>query len=239
MTGVPSVGLVVPPAEGKVPADAAVLYPHSPRFVARGLGLVDMAPHDYDRALGNLDTAVAGLLDSGAEAVSLMGTSLSFYRGEAGHAELLRRLDSLTGGLPVSTMATAVVRALSTLGARDIAVGSAYTGEVAARLAEFLTGKGFRVLAREELAITRIDALSGVGTQRLGTLTARLLTAAPSADAVLLSCGGLDTLDVIPSLERRYGLPVVASSPAGLWDAAGLVASGTRGRHDSALFLTT
>ncbi|ASR35344.1 hypothetical protein BAY61_10445 [Prauserella marina] len=235
---VPTVGLVVPPAAGKVPADAAVLYPHSPRFVARGLGLVDMAPHDYDRALGNLDDAVEGLLRAGASAVSLMGTSLSFYRGEAGHADVLRRLDSLTGGLPVSTMAAAVVRALRLLGARDIAVGSAYTGEVATRLAAFLTGEGFRVLAREELAITRIDALSGVGAERLGTLTASLLTAAPSADAVLLSCGGLDTLGVIPSLEHRYGLPVVASSPAGLWDAAGLVAPGVRGRHDSRLFAT-
>ena len=125
--GTPTVGLVVPPAHGRVPADAGALYPEGVRFVAGGLGLRTMTPADYARALTSLDGVVHGLVAGGAEAVSLMGTSL-------------------------------------------------------------------------------------------------------------LSCGGLDTLTVIPDLEDRWGLPVVSSSQAGFWDAVQLVRPGIRADHPGLLF---
>ena len=41
---------------------------------------------------------------------------------------------------------------------------------------------------------------------------------APHADGLLLSCGGLRTLDLLAPLQARCEQPVVASSPAGFWD---------------------
>jgi maleate cis-trans isomerase len=37
------------------------------------------------------------------------------------------------------------------------------------------------------------------------------------ADGVLISCGGLRTFEVIETLERDLGLPVVTSNQAALW----------------------
>ena len=42
------------------------------------------------------------------------------------------------------------------------------------------------------------------------------------ADGVLISCGGLQTFEVIETLERDLGLPVVTSNQAALWAGLGM-----------------
>jgi maleate cis-trans isomerase len=102
-----------------------------------------------------------------------MGTSLSFFRGAGAHAELLERLRTAAGGLPVSTMAAAVVRALHHLGVSRVAVGAAYTGQATDRLVEFLGAHDVEVVAHAELHLTHIDRLDGVDTAALAELTQR------------------------------------------------------------------
>jgi arylmalonate decarboxylase len=46
---------------------------------------------------------------------------------------------------------------------------------------------------------------------------------APKADSLLVSCGGLRTLELIAPLEKRTGVPVISSMPHGLWAGARLV----------------
>lgn len=231
-----TVGLVVPPAHGRVPADGPALYPSRVKFVAAGLGLESMTPASYARALGRLEEAVDDLLAQGAEAVSLMGTSLAFHQGPAAHEALLERLRAVAGKRPVSTMAAAVLRALRHLGASRVAVGAAYTAAVTDRLVEFLRAHDIDVVAREELGVTRIDRLDGIDTSSIIELGDRLLTVARTPDAVLLSCGGLNTLDAIPAIERRWGVPAVSSSQAGFWDVVRLTRPNARSGHPSALF---
>ena len=45
----------------------------------------------------------------------------------------------------------------------------------------------------------------------------------PEADGIVISCGGLKTLELARPLEARHGLPVVSSTPAALWSAVRLV----------------
>ena len=40
---------------------------------------------------------------------------------------------------------------------------------------------------------------------------------------MLISCGGLKTLQVGKTIEDKYGLPVVSSTPAAFWAAMRLV----------------
>lgn len=235
-TGTPTIGLVVPPSAGAVPDDAAVLFPAGVEFVAAGLGLEAMAPEDYARSLGGLEDAVGRLVEAGADAVSLMGTSLSFYLGADAHRALLDRLRSAAGGRPTSTMALAVVRALRAVGARRVAVLSAYTGTVADALDRFLAQMDVGVVSAGRLDITAVDRLADVGTGTLVERGSRLLLESPAVDALLLSCGGLDTLDALLELEERWQLPVVSSSQAGFWDAVGLIEDAPRSAHPSRLF---
>lgn len=219
----PMIGMVVPPATAVVPPEARLLYPDGIRFAARGLSLEEMTPPAYARALHNLDASVQELVDAGADAISLMGTSISFFMGRTGHDEIHARLAGLAGGLPTSTMALAVVRALNSVGARRIVIGSPYIDSVSDALATYLTEMGFRVLATRNLGIKGIARVRSLTDHDLVSLGDDLLSAEKTADALLLSCGALRTQGATDVLQRRFNVPVISSSQAGCWDAVRLV----------------
>jgi arylmalonate decarboxylase len=59
--------------------------------------------------------------------------------------------------------------------------------------------------------------------QDIIALAGRVSARAKGAEALLISCGGLRTLDVGKTIEDKYGLPVVSSTPAAFWAALRLV----------------
>lgn len=216
----PIIGMIVPPAAGLVPADGARLYPGLP-FIASGLGLGSVTPEGYDAVIESVVAHAGRLKDQGAAVISLMGTSLSFYRGAAFNTALTQAMSEATG-LPCTTMSTAVLNGMRVLGLRRVALATAYIDDVNERLAAFLAEEGMESTACRSLGITGVDAMARVGTETLVDLCVRAIEAAPDSDGILLSCGGLLTLDAIPEVERRLGVPVVSSSPAGFWDAVRL-----------------
>ena len=223
----PTIGLVVPPAAGEVPSDAARLYGQRVRFIARGVGIAAVSPDGFDPVMDTLVERARELRDAGAQAISLMGTSISFYRGAAFTEELRAAMQQATG-LPCTTMSHAIVRALRALGIRRVAVATSYIDALNDRLVEYLHGAGFEVTAIRGLSVTGVKEVGEVSTRTLVDLSMAVHAKDPSADGVFISCGGLITLDAIAELEARLGKPVTSSSTAGFWDVmrlAGLDAS--------------
>lgn len=228
------IGLIVPPAHGQVPNDASTLFPQVD-FCATGMSIREMTEASFAAALPRLESAVSDLIADGASAISLMGTSLTFFRGRAGNEQLLERLEAVAEGRPCSTMATAVVRALREVDARRVSVLSAYSPDMVRRLNSFLAEHGIKVVAEDHLGIDRIDSLSSVTTDLLSERGARLLESAPHSEALVVSCGGLDTLEAILAIEAVSDAPVVSSSQAGLWDIVGRAGLVTASPHASRL----
>ena len=194
--------------------------PEGVRFAARGLALKRMAMDDYATAAERVRALARALhREEGAQALSLMGTSLSFFRGGRFNDELVEIMQDETG-LPATTMSNSVRDALRALGARRIAVGTAYTGEVNERLRRFLEASGFElasligmdIVSVEEVQATRPEDVTAIGSKAVEAATGEV-------DAVFVSCGGLPALHLADALEDRLGLPVVASSTAGVWGA--------------------
>jgi arylmalonate decarboxylase len=229
-----TIGLIVPPAHGEVPTDGARLYP-GVRFLARGLGLPEVSPRGYDRVVDAVVDHARALHEAGASAVSLMGTSLSFYRGPAFTDELRDAMQAATG-VPCTTMSHAVVRALRALSIRRVAVATAYIDEVNALLVAYLASQGFETTAIRGLAITGVRAVGEVPPATLLALADAVFAEDSSADGVLVSCGGLHTLDVLAPLESRLGVPAVSSSPAGFRDVVMLAGGDPRADGFGRLF---
>ena len=141
------IGLVMPTAADEIPAEGPIMYP-GVGFVSRGVHLRSLTPAGYDDAVARIVPAAEHLAALGADAIMVIGTSLTFYRGAEFNAELTEKIRAATG-LPVSTMSTAIVEGLRAVGARRLAVATAYTGEVNDLLTAFLTQKGFEVRSLE------------------------------------------------------------------------------------------
>ena len=203
------------------------MYPSGVRFQVECLGLERMTPEGYDGVLDRIAPAARKLAEDGARAIALMGTSLTFYKGAAFNQRLKDIITEATG-LPSTTMSTAVVEGLRAAGGRRLAVATAYGQEVNGRLRGFLEESGFEVLSIEGLGFERIGQAGGVSREDLRRFGAGVAKKASGADAMLISCGGFRTLELIAPLERESMLPVVSSLPHALW--AGVRLLGHDGR---------
>jgi arylmalonate decarboxylase len=222
----PLLGLVMP-VDPSVPPEAAAMYPKGIRFRAASVDLKTMTPEGYDEVVERIAPAARALSQQGAQAIVLMGTSLSFYRGAAFNRELTQRV-SMASGCPAVTMSTAVIEGLNSVSGKRLAVATAYDDEVNRRLQTFLHEEGFEVLTIRGLGVENVADIHNVTRDGLFKFSVAVFESAQRPDALLISCGGLRTLDLLDPLERQCRVPVVSSLPHAL--RAGVRLLGQSGR---------
>jgi arylmalonate decarboxylase len=215
----PTIGLIFPPLDYPIPPDAKRLFPTGVRFIGNGVGLPGgMTIEGYEEAVPRIVPRALDLARDGANVISVFGSSLTFYRGAAFNKELTDRVTAATG-LPATTQSNGLVDGLKHVSARRVAVATAYTDTVTERLKVFLEEHGFEVVSAKGLGYERIP--EGAATQEiLHELGAAAYASSNKADALVMSCGALRTLDLIVPLEESIAAPVVSSTPHGLWHCA-------------------
>ena len=122
-------------------------------------------------------------------------------------------------GLPVSTMTEAVVDGLRSVGAKRVAVATAYSDLVNDRLADFLRRSGFEVSSMKGFGLVGFGDAEKQTEQAIIDLSGKAIGEAKAADAVLISCGGLMTLNCAEQIEQKHGIPVVTSTQSAFWKA--------------------
>ena len=216
-----TIGLVVPFAQDKVPDEGLQMYPDL-HFIPRGVGVRSLTPEGYAAAFDAILPAAEHLAAKGVDAIMVIGTSLTFYRGPEAHDRLLEQLRAQTG-LPVSTMSQAIVDGLRAVGAKRVAVTTAYTDVVNRRLKELIAAAGIETLSLECFDILEFGGAGRKSEAEIIALSDTAVAKAPDAKGILISCGGLKTLGVAKPLEERHGIPVVSSTQAAFWAAMRLV----------------
>ena len=88
MTKHHTIGLVVPFATDEVPFEGPIMYP-GVRFIPRGVGVRALTPEGYEPAWNAILPTAEYLAAQGVDAIMVIGTSLTFYRGPEQHARAL------------------------------------------------------------------------------------------------------------------------------------------------------
>src|SRR5579862_669265 len=215
----PVMGMIFPPANYPVPPEAALLYPRGVTFLAEGLAFHGMTIESYEEAVPRIVPKALLLKERGATAISIMGTSLTFYKGAAFNQELIDRVHQATG-LPATSMSTGIVDGLKVAGAKRVAVATAYSDIVNATLERFLKESGFEVASIKGLNLIR--ATNAVTQEQLYDFCVGAFGASSHPDTLLVSCGGLKTIDLLVPLEAKCKVPVVSSTPHALMNAVRL-----------------
>jgi len=211
-------GVIVPPtntaneAEWNRMAPAGVSI-HSARMplhmdtesdAGRGALHSDLKRHAADLAQASVDVIAYGCT---AGSMVVPASSLAdFMQAEAGR--------------PCVTTAQSLIEALRALGAKRVAVATPYHDALNRHEAHFLAGHGFEVVALKGLGYGANGPAEYRNIARVPPAEVLALArsvARPEADALLLSCTDLATLDVIDTLERETGKPVISSNQATFW----------------------
>jgi arylmalonate decarboxylase len=212
----PTLGLIFPPQNYPIPTDAKLLYPNGVDFIGNGVGLPGgMTVEGYDEAIPRVLPRAAELAKQGANVVSVFGSSLTFYKGAKFHDDLIAQVAKATGR-QATTQSNGLLDGLRTANARRVAVATAYTDIVTERLKIFLQEYGFEVTFAKGLGYERIP--EGAATHEiLFKFSTDVYANSKKADALVVSCGALRTLDLIVPVENVTKVPVVSSTPHGLW----------------------
>jgi arylmalonate decarboxylase len=218
---VPVLGLILPPAKRAIPEEGIAMYGKQLKFVVTGLGIERMTPDSFDAALKRIPAAAEKLAAAGAGAIELTGTSLTFYKGEAFNQQL-RETVTRASGLKATTMSNGVIEGLKAVGAKRVAVATAYNDEVNLRLKAFLIEHGLNPVVVTGMGIEAMTDIDKVSQDTLLKFATAVCKTAAAADSLLVSCGGFRTLELIAPLEARTGVPVISSMPHGLWAGARL-----------------
>jgi arylmalonate decarboxylase len=221
-----TIGLVVPFAKDEVPFEGPIMYP-GVRFMPRGVGVRALTPEGYEPAWNGILPAARYLAKQNVDAIMVIGTSLTFYRGPEAHQWLLEELRQRTG-LPASTMSQAIIDGLHDVGAKRVAVATAYSDVVNRRLKELLAAADIDVLSLECFDLLEFGGPSKKSEVDIIELSDTAVEHADKPEGILISCGGLRTLEVAKPLEARHGIPVVSSATAAFWAAMRLVGESGR-----------
>ncbi len=223
----PALGLIFPPKDYPIPPDARRLYPTGVEFLGDGVGLPGgMTLEGYEEAIPRVVPVAEALVKRGAKVISVFGSSLTFYKGAKFNEDLTQKVTKATG-VPATTQSNGLIDGLRTVNARRVAVATAYTDIVTGRLKAFLEEHGFEVTSAKGLGYERIP--EGAATQEiLFKLGADAYANSKKADALVVSCGALRTLDLIVPLESLIKVPVVSSTPHGLMNGVRLLGVNAR-----------
>ena len=158
--------------------------------------------------------AVGTLVAIEPDVIAYACTSGSFVNGLSGE-RALRSAMQAAGAHRAVTTSGGLLDALRALGVRRVALGTPYVSELGELLRDFVEEAGF-----EAVSLVNLDLDAGIAD--VGASEVERLAAAahrPEADALFLSCTNLRTVDLLPVLEARYGIPVLSANQVTMWAA--------------------
>jgi len=218
-------GVLVPFTNTNLEPDMALLRPAGVSLHFQRMGGYDedaIPDADQMKGLGTADLAEPLRLLQGARPdVILYGcTSATLTHGPVFDRGLAARVSTL-GEAATVTAAGALVHALRSLGAGRIGFASPYVPAINDAAVAFLEAAGLSVVTRAEvdqvLDNTGQGALSPEAVFALGCRADH-----PQAEAIVLSCTDMRSVEVIDALERHLSKPVVTSNQAMMYQAMGL-----------------
>ncbi|WP_371224731.1 Asp/Glu racemase [Roseovarius sp. 2305UL8-3] len=216
------IGVFVPFTNSNLEPDLAMMRPDGVSVHVARIGGYDedeIPDEDQMASLGASDMAEPLRMIQGVKPdVVMYGcTSATLAHGPAFDRELAGTIRTQSGAQTV-TAAGALVHALTVLGVRRIGFASPYVASLNDRAIAFLGDEGFETVSRADVE----GELSNDGQGALmpdDVFALGLRADAPEAEAMVLSCTDMRSLEVIERLEQALGKPVVTSNQAMMFQA--------------------
>lgn len=175
---------------------------------------------DLDEAIGTLFPGRADL-----DVLCYNCTAGSFVIGED---KIAAKMKAARSGTRATTLLSGVSAALRAIGAKRIAMATAYTADINALEAAHFAAMGFDVVNVAGLELLTDADMNRVSPHYLAEFAKSVDRS--EAEALFISCGALRSTEIIERLESELGKPVIGSNQASMWNCLRL--AGIKDRMD-------
>jgi maleate isomerase len=217
----PRIGVIVPATDQvSEVAFAEMLRGHPVSMVVSRVAFENpVVMSNLSRMVDDLTRATTLLLPGGR--IDVVAFSCTSATVAAGVDRVARAIDAAKPGVPFTTPITAAVAAFRHLGARRIAVVTPYVDEVNEAIRGFLVTAGLDIVEFGSFHLRTEQEIASVPPETIVS-AGRSITGA-AAEALFISCTGLQGHAAIARLEAVTGKPVVTSNQAQVWEALSLL----------------
>ena len=160
-----------------------------------------------------VEAAAALAADTNPSLIVFHCTAVSTYSPEL--EQSIKARITKTTGKPATATSEAIVAALRQVEAKRIVMLSPYPDHINDREAKYFKSFGFDIVASAGLNCQDADEMIAVTPEQWQDFARKHRTA--SADAYLLSCTTVRSVEVAAALEEELGRPVVTSNTATAW----------------------
>ena len=150
------------------------------------------------------------------DVITYEATAAGFVLGVKGEAALCEEIQKETG-IPGTTGAGSVAESLKFLGARKVSVIAATSPDITAYTVRFLIDKGFEIPAHDSVKLGHVTEGNRWSPQELYAYVKKFHKANPGVDAIFIAGGCFRTLEIIPTMEKDFGVSVVTTVPANMY----------------------
>ena len=210
------IGLLVPSSNSTVEVEFYRALPQDVSLHVGRLPITQVDPQSIEGMVDPLETEAKKLASADVDVIVLGAAAPSFLKGIGYDREMSRRI-AQASGKPATTASTALLQSLKALGARRVALGTAYSTKVNAIAIDFLAANGIEVVKTECLGLVDNLEIGRLDVQTAYELGRRI--AAPEAQAIAFLCTNWQSMAVIDRLERDTRLPVLSSTQFSVWAA--------------------
>lgn len=210
------IGLLVPSSNTTVETEFFRALPPEVTLHTARLFLATIAPESILGMVEDMERQSKLLASADVDVIVLGATAPSFFKGLGYDRELIAKIETASGK-KATTTSTALVEAIRHIGAKRVALGSAYTVRVNDVAKDFLEASGIEVTDVKGLSLT-----DNLVVGRLSAHTAHDLALSldhSNADAIVLSCTNWKTMEVVERIEQAAGKPVITTTQATVWAA--------------------
>lgn len=216
------IGVLVPYTNVNMESDLAMMRPDGVSFHFTRMGGydVDEVPDASQMAgLGEapLDEPLALLNGARPDLVMYGCTSATLTHGTAFDRDLTSRINKLSGAMTV-TAAGALVYSLNALGVKSIGFATPYTADINEAAIQFLAGSGFDIVSTAGVD----EDLGNYGQAEITpdeVFDLGMRADSDGAEAIVLSCTEMRSVEVIAKLEDALNKPIVTSNQAMVYQA--------------------
>ncbi|HEX9878765.1 MAG TPA: hypothetical protein VGB25_01070 [Candidatus Binatia bacterium] len=206
---------ILSPSVFEIPSDWSATLPPGISLAASGLNVRAHTPEEFEKAVGDLESALQVFLAEEVDAILVGGITLATQRGFQAEQNILSDL-SIRLRLPLTTGMQASVEALRHFEAKRIVIATAYKESINGAVRKYFEEAGFEVAGIRGLGVSRPVEQAKLQRDASAKVARTLIQAHPDADAILLQ-GRWPSVGSVQRLETELKLPVVATVAASLW----------------------